>query len=108
MAFLTLTFAVAMAGCAAANAHAPFLVFGFVNGFFFRTIQVFMKSRMARTGVAVACFALVGLVSFQVRSLVFPSAVAVNCASWLVMGAGYQLMAELAARVDAALFNGLQ
>jgi len=24
------------------------------------------------------------------------------------MGAGYQLMAELAARVDAALFNGLQ
>jgi hypothetical protein len=107
LALLTLTLAAAMAGCAAANVHAPFLVFGFVNGVFFRTIQVFMKSRMARTGIAVACFALVGLVSFQVRSSV-QYAVAVNCASWLVMGAGYQLMAGLAARVDAALLNGLQ
>jgi len=26
----------------------------------------------------------------------------------LVMGAGYRLMADLVARVDAALFNGLQ
>ena len=27
---------------------------------------------------------------------------------WLVMGAGYQLMSHLAARVDAALLNCLQ
>jgi hypothetical protein len=31
-----------------------------------------------------------------------------TCISWLVMGVGYQLMTDLAARVDAALLNGLQ
>jgi hypothetical protein len=31
-----------------------------------------------------------------------------NYGSWLVMGAGYQLMANLVPRIDEALSNGLQ
>jgi len=42
------------------------------------------------------------------RSPVSQVAAAATCASWLAMGAGYQLMTHLAARVDAALLNGLQ
>jgi len=105
---LTLTFAMAAAGCAAANIHAPFLVFGFVSGVFLRTIQVFMKSSLLRTGVATACFAAGGLLSFQAHPSAFQYALALNCASWFVMGACYQLMAGLAPRVDEALWNGLQ
>jgi hypothetical protein len=103
LALVTLAFAAAMAVCAATDVHAPFLVFGFVSGVFLRAIQVFLKSRMLRTGIVVTCFALVGLVSLQVRSPGLQSAVAMNLASWLVMGAGYQMMTDLAARVDAAL-----
>ncbi len=82
---LTLTFAIAAAGCAAANIHAPFLVFGFVSGVFLRTIQLFMKSSLVRTGVATACFAAGGLLSFQAHPSVLPYAIPLNCASWLVM-----------------------
>ena len=71
-------------------------------------IQVFITRRMARIGIVVICFALAGLVSFPLRSPELQYAAAVNCASWLVMGAGYQLMPDLAARVDAAVSNGLQ
>jgi hypothetical protein len=105
IALITLAFAVAVAGCAAVNVHAPFLIFGFVNGVFFRSIRQLLKRRMARTVIAVAGFALAGLVLFQLRSSGFQYAVAL---SWLVMGAGYQLMADLSPRVDAVLFDGLQ
>ena len=105
---LALILAVSIAWCAAVGVHTTFLVFGFVNGVFFRATQVFITRRMARICIVVACFALAGLVSSQLRSPVLQYATAVNCASWLVMGAGYQLMTDLAARVDAALFNGLQ
>jgi hypothetical protein len=108
LAALTLTFAIAAAGCAAANVPAPFLVFGFVSGVFLRTMQVFMKSSLVRTGVAITCFAAVGLLSLQAHPSVLQYAVARNLTSWLVMGAGYQLMAGLAPRVDEALWNGLQ
>ena len=108
LALLALAVAVVMGACVAAELRAPFLVFGFVNGVFFRTIQVFMKSRMARTGIVLAGFALLGLVSYEAMPSRFQYAIAASCASWLVMGAGYRLMADLVARVDAALFNGLQ
>jgi hypothetical protein len=105
---LTLIFTVVIAWCTAAGVHTAFLIFGFVNGAFFRAMQVFITRRMTRIVIVAACFALAGLVSSQLRSPVLQYAVALNCASWLVMGAGYQLMTDLAARVDAALFNGLQ
>ena len=108
LAVLILTFAIAAAGCAAANVHAPFLIFGFVSGVFLRAVQVFMKSGLLRTGVAIACFAAVGLISFHAHPWAFQYAAALNCASWLVMGAGYQLMAGLAPRVNEALSKGLQ
>jgi len=108
LASLALAFAVVAGTCVIANLRATFLVFGFMNGVFFRAIQVFMKSRMARTGIVLAGFALFGLISFEVMPSRFQYALAASCASWLVMGAGYRLMADLAARVDAALSNGLQ
>jgi len=108
LASLALAFAVVAGTCVTANLRATFLVFGFMNGVFFRTIQVFMKSRMARTGIVLAGFALFGLISFEVMPSRFQYALAASCASWLVMGAGYRLMADLVARVDAALSNGLQ
>jgi hypothetical protein len=107
LCLLALLFALLMGACVTANFQARFLVFGFVNGVFFRTVQV-IKSRMARTGIVLAGFALLGLITFEAMPSRFRYAVAASCASWLVMGAGYRLMAGLVARVDSALFNGLQ
>ena len=107
LAVLTLTFVIAITASTAASVHAPFLVFGFVSGVFLRTIQVLMKSSLARTGVTIACFVAVGLL-FQPHATAIQYAVARSCASWLVMGAGYHLRARLAPRVDEALWKGLQ
>jgi len=100
LAVLTLAFAAVITTVTAADFRAPFLVFGLVNGVFLRAIDVFMKSSVARTSVILTGFAAVGLTSFHAT----PAA----CASWLLVGAGYRLMAGLVARVDAALFNHLQ
>lgn len=105
---LALGFAFAAATCSAAHGHVTFLAFGFVNGVFLRTIQVFMKNRTARNGLALAWFAVVGLISFQAHPSALHYALVVNCASWLVMGAGYQLMAGLSARIDNTVSSGLQ
>jgi hypothetical protein len=51
---------------------------------------------------------LAGLVSAALWSAPSSVACAATCASWLALGAGYQLMAHLAGRVDAALLNGLE
>jgi hypothetical protein len=105
---LTLIFAIALAGCAVASVHAPFLGFGFVSGVFLRVIQALMKSGPARTGVAIACFVAGGFISFRAHPWGTQYAAALNCASWFVMGAGYQLMTGFVPRVDEALSNTLQ
>jgi len=105
---LTVILAILMVSCAAAGLHITFLLFGLVNGVFFRAVQLFVTPKVARVGIVVVCFPLAGLVSAMLRSPVSQVATAATCASWLVMGAGYQLMTHLAARVDAALLNGLQ
>jgi hypothetical protein len=105
---LTGILAVLVASCAAAGLHTAFLVYGLVNGVFFRAIQLFVTPTIARLGIVAICFPLAGLVLALLRSPVSQTAAAATCASWLAMGAGYQLMTHLAARVDAALFNGLQ
>ena len=94
--------------CAAAGLHTTFLLYGFVNGVFFRAVQLFVTPKIARVGIVVVCFPLAGLVSALLRSPVSQVDPAATCASWLVMGAGYLLMTHFAARVDAALLNGLQ
>jgi hypothetical protein len=108
IALLALTVAVLTALSAAADARARFLVFGFVNGVFFRVTQLLIKDWRTRTALTTACFALAGLVAFQLQTGTLKSAIAVNCASWLAMGAGYQLMAKVAVRIEEALFEGLQ
>jgi hypothetical protein len=105
---LTVMLTVLMVSCAATGLHISFLFFGLVNGVFFRAVQLFITPKIARVGIVVVCFSLAGLVSALLRSPVSHVAPAATCASWLAMGAGYQLMTHLAARVDAALLNGLQ
>ena len=94
--------------CAAAGLHTTFLFFGLVNGVFSRAVQLFVTRKVARVGIVVVCFPLAGLVLALLRSPVSQVALATTCVSWLVMGVGYQLMTALAARVDAAILNGIQ
>ena len=105
---LTGILALLIGSCAAAGFHTGFLFYGLVNGVFFRAIQLFVTPKIARLGIVVICFPVAGLILALLRSPVSQVAPAATCASWLVMGVGYQLMTHLAARVDAALLNGLQ
>jgi hypothetical protein len=105
---LTAIVTVLMASCGAAGLHTTFLLFGLVDAIFFRAVQQFVTPKVARVGIVVICFPLAGLISALLRSPVSQVAPMATCASWLVMGAGYQLMTHLAARVDAALFNSLE
>ncbi len=105
---LTGIVALVSVSCAAAGWHTACLLFGLVNGIFFRGMQLFITPTIARLGMVVICFPLAGLVLALLRSPASQVAPAATCASWLVMGAGYQLMTHLAARVDQALLNGLQ
>jgi hypothetical protein len=108
LGLLAVAFAVLMGICVTLDFHAPFLVFGVVNGAFFRTIQVFIKSGLARTGIVVAGIALVGFISFESMPFRYQYAVAVTCVSWLVMGAAYRQMPDAVARMDAALDRCLE
>lgn len=105
---LTAILGILMLSCAAAGWHISFLFYGLVNGVFCRALQLFVTGKIARAGIVLVCFPLAGLVLEMLRSPVSHVAIAATCASWLVMGAGYQLMTHFAARVDAALLNGLQ
>jgi len=107
-AVLALIGALLVSACAAAGLHITFLVFGLVNSLFCRAVQLFVTRRAVRVGTVVICFPLAGCVLASLRSAVSPAALIATCVSWLIIGAGYQLMAHLAARVDAALVNGLQ
>jgi hypothetical protein len=87
----------------AAGLHVKFLIFGLVNGVFFRTIQRLVTWKVARAGIVAVCFLLVGFISalmWSPASLMFRAA---SCASWLAMGAGYLLMTDLAGRLNRAL-----
>jgi hypothetical protein len=107
-ALLTLIDAVLIASCAAAGLHSTFLVFGVINGIFSRAVQLFVARKVARVGAAAVCFPLAGIFLAMARGPLSQTALAGTCVSWLAMGIAYQAMAHLAARVDAALLNGLQ
>jgi len=106
-ALVALIDTVLIAACAVAGLHPTFLIFGLVNGIFCRAVQLFVTRKAARV-CAVVCFPLAGVVLALLRSPISQVALVATCVSWLAMGFGYQLMAHLAARVDAALLNGLQ
>lgn len=94
--------------CGAAGFHITFLVFGIVNGVFFRAVQRFITPKVARAGIVAVCFLLAGFISALMWSPVSNLYRVASCASWLTMGAGYLLMTDLAARLDAALVNSFQ
>ena len=105
---LTGILTILIVSCVAAGLPSSFLFYGLVNGVFSRAVQRFVTPIAARAGIIAVCFPLAGLVSAVLRSPLSQVDAAATCASWLVMGAGYQLMTHMAARVDAALRNGLQ
>src|SRR5215469_1583176 len=108
LAVLAIAFAVLTAVRMAVNFRAPFLVFGVMNGAFFRTTQVFVKTGTARTGIVAAALAVLGAISFPAMTFRFPYALAATCASWLTMAAAYRQMPNVVARMDAALWRRLQ
>jgi hypothetical protein len=108
VALLALCFAVLFVAFAAAGIRAPFLVLGFANAFFLRTVQMLLKGRLAQFAAVVPAFGLFGVVLLWVRSPGLPYSVIATSASWLLMGIGYQVMTGLAARFDRGLFNRLQ
>ena len=91
--------------CAAAGLRTPFLLFGLINAVFFRTIQLFIAPKFLRSGIVVICFPFAGLLMASQWSPLSQIPLATTSANWLVMGLGYQLMTDLAARIDAALLN---
>lgn len=105
---LTVMLGGVMVMCAVAGLHIRFPLFGFVTGIFFRAVKLFVTPTLARIGIVVVGFPLIGLALVLLRSPVSPAALATMYSSWLVLGAGYQLMTQLAARVDAAFMNGLE
>jgi hypothetical protein len=100
--------AILVVACGAAGLHIAFLVFGLVNGVFFRTVQRSVAPKVARASIVAVCFLLAGFISALMWSPVSHISLVASCASWLAMGAGYLLMTDLAARVDGALLNRLQ
>ncbi len=104
---LTGILALLIVSCSAASLHTAFLFYGLITGIFFRAIQLFVTPKIARLTIVVICFPLAGLGLAMLRSPGPQLAPAATWASWLVMGASYQLMTHLAARLDAALLNGL-
>jgi hypothetical protein len=97
-----------IASCTAAGLHPAFLVFGLVNGTFFRTIQQLVASKAGRVAIVVVCFPLAGLIMAYLRMPITELALVTTYASWLAMGVGYQLMTHFAVRVDIALLHALQ
>jgi hypothetical protein len=85
-----------------------FLIFGSVNAVFLRTVQVCLSRSAARLGAVFAGFGVLGVIFFHPPASAVPSALARIAASWMLMGAAYQAMTHLAARVDAALLNRFQ
>jgi hypothetical protein len=88
--------------------RAPFLVFGIVNGAFFRAIQVFVKNGAARTGIVAAALVLLGAIFVPSMTFRFPYALARTCASWIAMAAAYRHMPDAVARMEAALSHRFQ
>ena len=92
----------ALAG-GAAGLHIKFLIFGLVNGVFFRTIQRLVIRKVARAGIVAICFLLFGFISALMWSPASPIFRLATCASWLAMGAGYLVMTDWAGRLNRAL-----
>jgi hypothetical protein len=107
-ALLTAIFAILMGSCGVAGLRTSFLIFGLVNGLFFRAVHRLITPKVGRIGVVVVCFPLAGLVLAILRSPVSPAALVTTCVSWLFLGVGYQVTTNLATRVEAALLNSLQ
>lgn len=104
LAVLAAVSAILLAAFAASGVPPQFLIFGFVNAAFLRAIQISLGRPAARFSVGLACFVLLGATFFHPSS----SSLALSAASWLLMGAAYQAMTHLAARVDGALLNRIQ
>jgi hypothetical protein len=105
---LTAILALLTVSSTAVGLHIRLPVLGLVSGISFRAVQLYVAPALARVGIVVILFPLAGLILALVRWPGPPAALAATYASWLVLGLGYELVTHFAARVDAALLNGLQ
>ncbi len=108
LAVLAASSAVLIAVFAATGMATKFLIFGFVNAVFLRTVQVCLSRSAARLGVVFVGFGVLGAIFFHPPASAAPSALALSAGSWMLMGAAYQAMTHLVASVDAALLNRFQ
>jgi hypothetical protein len=105
---LTAIFLTLMMSSNAAGLRVFFLLYGLLNAVSFRALQLLVTPRLVRIGIVIIFFPLAGLV---LARLWMPGAqvdVPGVCASWMLMGAGYLMMTNLAARIDTAVLNGLR
>jgi hypothetical protein len=96
--------AILFAVFAATGMPRQFLLFGFLNAAWLRSVQACFRYPAARLGAACAGFGVLGALFFHPSA----TAIAQTAVSWLLMAGGYQAMTRLAARVDGALLNRFQ
>jgi hypothetical protein len=108
LAVLAASWSVLFAVFAATGMPKQFLIFGFVNAVFLWTVQVCISRSAARLAVVFAGFGVLGATFFHPSASAVPAALALSTGSWMLMGAAYQAMTQLAARVDGALLNRFQ
>jgi hypothetical protein len=96
---LTAILTVLMAACRAAGWHSGFLLYGLIAGIFFRALRLFVAPKITRVGIVLMGFAAAGLVSALAWSAGSHVALAASCANWVVIGAGYLVMTDVAERI---------
>lgn len=86
--------------------HATFLTFGFASAAFLRVFLKVPRGRALGWIAAPVGFGALGILFWVRLQGAYPLAAGV--ASWMVMGAAYQAMTRLAARVDRKLWTTMQ
>lgn len=98
--------ALAAAICIAINFSPAYVLFGSVNAMFLRSVQCTIKAPAFRFAVVLVVFAAFALLLARIEQLAYP--MASMLASWLALGAGYQLMTGLAERAGRRLLRRME
>lgn len=82
---------------------AGFLLFGVINGLFFRAIRMGIASELTRLAVVAICFPSTGLVLMSQRMTLATGDIAAITASWLITGIGYLIATRFASSVRESI-----
>jgi hypothetical protein len=106
LALLAAIFAVSALGVSRVDLAPEILIAAFVSGALLRATQIFLKTGIARLGVATACFGLFGLASACRQWPNIQNESVVQLVVWVAIGVCGYLMTNFSRRVDRALSNG--